>query len=388
MTVKSNTLQIVPFAPIAIGGSVDATIADNVLGDITWSNEITNHTVEIKFTKPESDIWKKESVLQKNIENVNEKLKLYSACLLPTGIHPFMDPKNEGALWQGEGYEIYKRYSELFDCNQHGWKNVQSIHINEPFDSNKSFGTLHAAIRVLVPILPALAASSPIIEGAKSPYADARLFAYKEHQKLLPQTMGTVVPEPIFDIDEYQTTILQPIATAIAPYNSDHMLLPQFMNARGAIARFDRSAIEIRVIDVQESIRANLSVCSIVHTVLQCLAAEEWSTEAEQKSFPQEPLVELLWQTASAGDNALIENREYLELFGCSSPCSAHDLWEKIIMNIWEKLPKEAHEWCNLYILSGSLSRRILQNLEEENGDIQQTYQALAQNLQENTFLR
>ena len=36
--------------------------------------------------------------------------------------------------------------------------------LNLPFSSDEEFGRLHAAIRLLLPLLPALAASSPLVE--------------------------------------------------------------------------------------------------------------------------------------------------------------------------------------------------------------------------------
>ena len=49
----------------------------------------------------------------------------------------------------------------------------------------------------------------------------------------------------------------------------------EWLNARGAIARFGRGTIEIRVLDVQECPQADLAICAAVVEVLQALVAED-----------------------------------------------------------------------------------------------------------------
>ena len=48
----------------------------------------------------------------------------------------------------------------------------------------------------------------------------------------------------------------------IAPLDPDAVLQHEWLNARGAIARFDRNTIELRVLDVQECPRADLAICA------------------------------------------------------------------------------------------------------------------------------
>ena len=57
-------------------------------------------------------------------------------------------------------------FDRIFSCQGHGWANLQSMHINLPFADDAEFGRLHAAIRFLLPLLPGLTASSPVMDGA------------------------------------------------------------------------------------------------------------------------------------------------------------------------------------------------------------------------------
>ena len=76
-----------------------------------------------------------------------------------------MNPLTETVIWPHDNNEIYSLYDKIFDCRGHGWSNLQSVHINLPFKDELEFRKLHSAIRLLLPIIPALSASSPFADG-------------------------------------------------------------------------------------------------------------------------------------------------------------------------------------------------------------------------------
>src|SRR4029078_8648779 len=94
--------------------------------------------------------------------------------------------------------EVYAIYNNIFDCTGHGWSNLQSTHLNLPFADPLECSKLHAAIRMVLPLLPALCASSPILGGKYSGYLDTRLTYYKTNQSRIPSITGQVIPEAIF----------------------------------------------------------------------------------------------------------------------------------------------------------------------------------------------
>ena len=75
----------------------------------------------------------------------------------------------------------------------------------------------------------------------------------------MPSLAGAVVPEPIFTQADYQA-LLASLYADLAPLDPDGTLHHEWVNARGCIARFDRMALEIRVLDVQECPRADLAI--------------------------------------------------------------------------------------------------------------------------------
>src|SRR6185436_17954014 len=142
--------------------------------------------IELKSSKPESDFEALEAGFTENIKQINSNLTRWNAMLLPTAAHPFMDPLTEAKLWPHDNNEVYEVYNRIFDCKGHGWSNLQSTHLNLPFDGESEFAKLHAAIRLVLPILPALCASSPVIGGKPTGLLDTRLGYYKTNQTKIP----------------------------------------------------------------------------------------------------------------------------------------------------------------------------------------------------------
>src|SRR5690606_16820386 len=155
------------------------------------------------------------------------------------------------------------------------WSNVQSMHLNLPFFNDEEFGKLHAAIRILLPLIPALSSSSPIFEGRKTGFKDSRMEVYKTNQKEIPEMTGKVISEQVITKKDYYEKIFGPINEAIKSYDTENILDHHFLNSRGAIARFDRNAIEIRVIDLQECPKADVAIAVFIIEVLRLLVSEE-----------------------------------------------------------------------------------------------------------------
>jgi hypothetical protein len=150
------------------------------------------------------------------------------------------------------------------------------MHINLPFADDAEFGKLHAAVRLVLPLLPALAASSPVVEGRLTGFMDTRLEWTRHNQDKVPSLTGKVIPEPLYTRLDYQNRLLNGLYRDIAPLDPEKTLQNEWVNSRGAIARFDRNTIEIRVIDMQECPAADLAVASAVVEWIHLIVDETW----------------------------------------------------------------------------------------------------------------
>lgn len=246
-----------------------------------FSNELADHVFELKTAKPQRDLEKAEAILYGGVRKVSRVLERnFRAQLLPTAMHPWFNPA-QGRTWKRSGRRIYETYAKLFDLRGHGWMNVQSCHINLPFGTEKEMVALHNAIVCLLPYLPALTASSPMFDGSFGPDVDNRLSFYRGNQRRFPSVTGDVIPEYMTSRRQYRRDVLGGIYAELAPLPEAALLRHEWMNSRGAIVRFTRSAIEIRILDTQECVRMDVACAALVIATLKGMTARilggEWT---------------------------------------------------------------------------------------------------------------
>jgi gamma-glutamyl:cysteine ligase YbdK (ATP-grasp superfamily) len=392
MIVDQTTLKVKPIADELLKHELGKIGSDFTNGIVSWSNELALHVIELKSTEPEANFNSLQNGFADNVRHINKILQKWNAMLMPTAAHPFMQPDKEMKLWPHDNNEVYAVYNKIFDCRGHGWTNVQSTHLNLPFSNDEEFGRLHAAIRLILPILPALCASSPILEGMATGMLDTRLKYYQENQQKIPSISGKIIPEPIFSERNYERVIYEQIARDIAPYDSDKILDPIWVNSRGAIARFDRGAIEIRVMDVQECPSADMAIQSLVIAVLRMLVSEETVTYDEQIEASSEILYGIFNDTMVTGMQTEILSSEYLHFFGLEEFTTAGNIWkhifEKLANTGTPPLSKWEHELTVIFN-QGSLAERILKSLDGDFSEtnIQETYRKLCWCLEQDKML-
>jgi len=303
-------------------------------------------------------------------------------------MHPWMDPRAETRLWPRDDALIYQTYDRIFDCRRHGWANLQSVHVNLSFADDAEFARLHAAVRLVLPILPALAASSPIAEGRFIGPLDFRMQTYLTHQLQVPSTIGQVIPETVASLDEYQARILTPMYRDIAPLDPEGVLQHEWLNVRGAVPRFCRNALEIRVIDSQECPQADLAVAAATLAVVQVLYDGLWAPLQAQQGFATSDLVETLRACIRDAEQTAISDGEYLRLLGFPGRrCHAGELWRHLIESVLQHCPNGREAWrepLRVILEHGPLARRILRAAGPDfsRGRLQAVYRELCRCLE------
>lgn len=388
MIVDAATLHIRPIADELLKQVLGQYGNEFVNKEVTWSNELVSHVIEIKCSTPTRDLYQLAQDFAGNIARINHILKDFNARLMPTAAHPWMDPHQETVLWPHDNREIYDTYNRIFDCRGHGWSNLQSTHINLPFHGDEEFARLHTAIRMILPVLPALAASSPILECKFSGYLDKRLDYYENNQKIIPSLTGKVIPEQVISEENYQRSIYHAIATAVTPYDTENILEPVWLNSRGAIARFDRGAIEIRILDIQECPAADMSVVAAIVCLLQALVEEKFVSFERQSQWGVDALYDIFKSTVKEGEAAIIKNREYLTAFGVhEDSLSAGQLWRHMLNQLSAWYPEQLLPWqepLKVILDEGTLARRILKAVDGDfsKSHLQKVYAGLCSSLE------
>ena len=370
-------------------------IADRVLpeagasGALGWSSPLVMHRLEVKNPEPSNDLAKLAARFQDEIVAMNAALARESARLLPGGMHPWMNPAKETRLRPHDDAAIDRAYDRVLDRRSHGWANLQSARVNLPFAGDDELARLHAAVRVILPILPALAAASPYADGRADGIFDYGMEAYRRNADAVPEVNGEIVPEIVSSRAEYEERILAPLYRAVKPHDPEGVLQHERLNARGAIARFDRSAIQIRVLDAQECPRVDVAFAAIVMDLAQWLTESAYYRPDPAKQLPTRALAQIFVAATHEADRARINNEQYLALFGMQRrDCDAGVLWQHIAERLDRAGSAHASVWRPIleYVLArGPLARRLVRAVgpRPSRGALHELYSALADALQE-----
>lgn len=368
MIVDREHLSILPIADKLLHILSGEDVSEVECGQIAWSNEIVLHQIELKNAHPEPVIESLPALFQSEVQRINCLLEPMGARLMSSAMHPWMNPRLETQLWSHDNAEIYRAYDRIFDCRRHGWANLQSMHLNLPFADDAEFARLHAAIRLLLPILPALAASSPIVEGHYVGSLDSRVEHYLTHQMKVPSTMGKVIPDTVTSHAAYEKQILTPMYREMAVEDPEGVLQHEWLNVRGAVARFVRNTIEIRLIDVQECPYADLAIAAVVRDIVHALYDQRTASLAEQQAISTDVLVKILRDCIRDAEHARITDREYLILLGFPAhQWEARELWQQLIASmIAEQTIQPWQDALTIILEQGTLSRRILHAMNQD----------------------
>ena len=96
---------------------------------------------------------------------------------------------------------------------------------------------------------------------------------YGKNQQAIPEIAGEIIPEFIQSEAEYQQKILKPMYKAISAHDRQGILQNEWLNSRAAIPKFAYKAIEIRILDSQECVQADIAIALAIRGDFERLAA-------------------------------------------------------------------------------------------------------------------
>lgn len=329
-------------------------------GDIALSNELVMHVLELKTNGPQPPEVPIALQFQQAIHLLQPFLKQLNLQLLPTGAHPWMNPLTETQYWPHHNQDIYHQYDRIFNCQGHGWANLQSMHLNLPFTNDAEFCQLHNSIRILLPLLPALVASTPFLNGEITGLLSSRLYFYGKNQQRIPSISGEIIPEFICSEEEYQQTILKPMYHDISKYDPKNILQHEWLNSRGAIPKFAHKAIEIRILDSQECVQADISIALAIHAILQNW--QRHSTYYLEKPCDNQRLKTVYDQVIKDGFAVTLDDAELFRQWQLpkKNSMSCRNIWAQLIEQISTDLPHDCQSTLEYLLSQGNLSERLL----------------------------
>jgi len=242
----------------------------------TFGKELQMHVMEIKPNEPFQSPIAFEEDMQEAVVTITDFLQhKYGAHLLGTGMHPLLRLEDTG-VWPHRHRQIYEAYSKIFNLKRHGWLNIQSFQLNLPYVDEQSGVLLHNMLTTVCAYLPALAAASPIYEGKLGKNVDNRLRFYMENQREVPSVTGDVIPEYVNSFGQYETEIIDKYSSDLKAAGADRLLIGvEWVNSRGVIFRFDRRAVEIRLMDEQECVKSDVALSCFIRAALRGFMEEK-----------------------------------------------------------------------------------------------------------------
>jgi len=299
------------FAPLPIVDKVIRAVHGRVvnctsLGASSFGKELQAHVAEFKANTPFTSPVVFEETMQRAVDTILGILEdRYNARLLGLGMHPLLR-LSDAKIWSHRDRGIYAAMSKIFNLNQHGWLNIQSFQLNLPYRKEREAVRLHNALTNILPYLPAVAASSPIYESKKGAFIDNRLHFYLENQLEVPSITGSLIPNYVESFKEYENTTVYKYSEELAKLNAPRCLLnKEWLNSRGAVFRHDRKAIEIRIMDEQESIKADVALSCFIRAALRGIM-----DTAEYPYLSYETLVQNFKQVLRKGLQASVQHPE------------------------------------------------------------------------------
>lgn len=275
-SVVDENLRVLPIVDTVIKDFSGRIVNFVEQPHFTFGKELQLHVMEVKANEPFHSPQLFEEVMQNAVTRLRVFLeKRYNAHLLGTGMHPLLKLEDTG-VWSHRHRRIYEEYDKIFNLKQHGWLNIQSFHLNFPYSNEAEGVQLHNLLANFCAYLPAISASSPLFEGAFSSFVDNRLFFYKENQREIPSIVGDVVPEFISSLSQYRRDIIGRYSRDLVNAGAGGALLfREWVNSRGVIFRFDRKALEIRIMDEQECIKSDVALSCFIRAAIRALMAEK-----------------------------------------------------------------------------------------------------------------
>ncbi|HEX8393831.1 MAG TPA: glutamate-cysteine ligase family protein [Longimicrobium sp.] len=353
-------LNVVSLVEPAFKALAGRGTSDVDLGAVGFSNEIADHVFEVKTQAPVRSLLEAERVLAEGVQRFSAVLRAeFGARLLPTGMHPWFDPR-KGKLWTRSGLRVYTTYARLFDVRTHGWMNVQASHLNLPLGREVDAIAMHTASALLIPYLPALAASTPMYDGELQPAADGRLAWILEHQARIPESCGELVPEYVDSFADYRKKIFAPMYAALDRLPDTGAIRHEFFNARGAVFKFSRRAMEVRVLDTQECVRMDVAIASFVRSALKHLTGRVADGKVDLPDHAV--LVQDFRACIRDGSRARVHAPHLDAPRGPDGLCDVRDVLDALLSSARRSVRRDEAHYLDLVgrvIRTGTLSERI-----------------------------
>lgn len=369
MIVDRSTLEPIPLIKELLNSLDEADQKVSAGKCLKWREGYQPHIFRICSAFPQINLNTLEHAIADEIRIVNRILAEFGAMLAPGGMHPLMDPFK--VKFNQTSNAKSTLYDQLFDTRGHSWINLNRTYVEFPYLSEEMLQRLQAAFRIILPIIPALSASSPVVEGNVSGRLDNGLRYARSKFQRYPSIAGQIIPEPYFSEKKYRDTVLSKIKSQLAPFDPQGLISPEEINFRGVIPDFHNNRIVLQILEPQECVAAEMAVVRLVYEAIRFLIEEKTISYEEQTEARMEILSGILEDVAESGRRAEVFSSEYLGYFGLDEVCTVGKIWQHLFNKLsndpLRPLAMYEHE-LSVILEQGPLAERILTVVGEKPG--------------------
>ncbi len=338
-------------------------------GDVVWQNVGPRHNLSIASAHGFDSVLHAHDFFEAQVKALAEQAARVEGKLMPGGMHPWFCA-DRVERWPHEDAAQDSAMHKLFGVGRHGWANQQGLDLALPFSSEAEFKLLYAALRFLQPLLPALSSASPIAEGAIGPARQCRVAARHDlvcsHPDFARTSVQRHVPPALDSLAAFDSLVAQPLHVALRRHGLSDALTPRQVSAGGLWAERTQEHLAIRMLDGQECVSANLAVVAAVQALVHQLSFDSPVATAELDVWPAARLDELVQNSITHGESAIVRDADYLRAWGFpeGNRCRAQEL----LQFLWEdklaaRFDRALAPFLETIVMQGSLASRILKAL-------------------------
>ena len=357
----------------AAGKKCSVYYPDETKSYISWASGTGLCTLKIKADLGRCNIRDAEKSVYEQITIINKHLNKFNAFLLPSAVNPFTSVYYE--VFKTYNSEIPENSSTEFEC----CSGVHFMNLILKFEDENQFYRLFSAVRLILPIIPALTSGSPLLRSRYNGILDNGLDLVKSNRDGRSGSNVRIIPESVKNRKEYESGSIAEI------YKSEKSNMGNDNYNRTVTVDFERGRLSLKVFNMQESPHVDFALARFITYVLELLVNCRCGAH-NQASVSTEELSNLLDEVIEKGLTAISYNEDYLKLLSINRQ-------EKLsAWGIWMILSKKVRDYAGVkfppvenILKTGSLSERILKQTDKKT--VFEVYKDLACCLEENTMM-
>jgi gamma-glutamyl:cysteine ligase YbdK (ATP-grasp superfamily) len=264
-SINDPLFRPLPISDVIISeicGSVESEIP---FGEVALAKELQKTVLEFIPNTPSESLFALEEQIYAGVRRFYGQFGGRYR-LLGLGMHPTLR-LDETRVWDHDEGDYYAVYDRIFALRQHGWMNIQALQVNLSYGNEEELVGMYNRIRVLLPYLIAISASSPFVEGKPTGAVDNRLLYYRKNQEEIPIICNRIIPETIAGVEDYRE-LLNEMYDELRRRDAG-LLCNEWVNSSGIIIRFSRRCLEVKALDEQECVRSDMAVAAFLRALLR-----------------------------------------------------------------------------------------------------------------------